>query len=105
MGRRVQSAVVALGERAKGRGDASQRAACRRDICGNAGAGQEEDAPRLPLDVLPDVFDDLKAVVYNFAPSRAGEHTRAFLQHDEQPWRGKLVCDGSMSTRPASRRA
>jgi Transposase IS66 family len=28
-------------------------------------------------------------VVYEFAPSRAGEHARAFLGE----WRGKLVCD------------
>jgi hypothetical protein len=31
----------------------------------------------------------LKAVVYDFAESRAGEHARAFLD----PWRGHLVCD------------
>ena len=41
----------------------------------------------------PGVFEDLKAVVYDFALSRAGEHARAFLQQDNQPWRGKLVCD------------
>ncbi|AOV05341.1 IS66 family transposase [Delftia tsuruhatensis] len=41
----------------------------------------------------PGVFEDLRAVVYDFAPSRAGEHARAFLQQDNQPWRGKLVCD------------
>lgn len=34
-------------------------------------------------------FSDLKAVVYDFADSRAGEHARAFLGE----WRGKLVCD------------
>lgn len=34
-------------------------------------------------------FDDLKATVYEFAPSRAGEHARAFLGD----WQGKLVCD------------
>lgn len=34
-------------------------------------------------------FADLKAVVYDFAPSRAGEHARAFLVN----WKGKLVCD------------
>jgi len=34
-------------------------------------------------------FADLKGVVYDFAPSRAGEHARTFLQG----WRGKLVCD------------
>jgi len=34
-------------------------------------------------------FSDLKAVVYDFANSRAGEHARAFLGE----WRGKLVCD------------
>jgi hypothetical protein len=41
----------------------------------------------------PGAFEDLKAVVYDFAPSRAREHARAFLQQDNQPWRGKLVCD------------
>lgn len=34
-------------------------------------------------------FADLKAVVYDFAPSRAGEHARTFLGD----WQGKLVCD------------
>ena len=34
-------------------------------------------------------FSDLRAVVYDFAHSRAGEHARAFLDG----WRGKLVCD------------
>ncbi|MGF6923395.1 transposase [Paraburkholderia sp. 40] len=34
-------------------------------------------------------FSDLKAVVYDFADSRAGEHARTFLGE----WRGKLVCD------------
>ncbi|WP_122290102.1 IS66 family transposase [Pseudomonas savastanoi] len=34
-------------------------------------------------------FSDLAAVVYDFSPSRAGEHARNFLQD----WRGKLVCD------------
>lgn len=34
-------------------------------------------------------FDDVKAVVYDFAPSRAGEHARAFLGD----WRGSLVTD------------
>jgi len=34
-------------------------------------------------------FSDLKAVVYDFAPSRAGAHARTFLG----AWRGKLVCD------------
>ena len=37
----------------------------------------------------PGAFEDLKAVVYDFALSRAGEHARAFLQD----WRGQLVCD------------
>ena len=35
-------------------------------------------------------FSELTAVVYDFSPSRAGEHTRNFLG----PWKGKLVCDG-----------
>ncbi|ESR01265.1 transposase IS66 [Stutzerimonas chloritidismutans AW-1] len=34
-------------------------------------------------------FADLKAVVYDFSPSRAGEHARNFLGS----WGGKLVCD------------
>ena len=34
-------------------------------------------------------FDPLQVVIYEFAPSRAGEHARAFLQG----WQGKLVCD------------
>ena len=32
---------------------------------------------------------DICAVVYDFSPSRSGEHARAFLQD----WKGKLVCD------------
>ena len=34
-------------------------------------------------------FEPLKAVVYDFAPSRAGEHARRFLGE----WTGSLVCD------------
>jgi hypothetical protein len=37
----------------------------------------------------PTQFSDLRAVVYDFADSRAGEHARAFLES----WQGKLVCD------------
>jgi transposase len=37
----------------------------------------------------PTQFADMRAVVYDFADSRAGEHARAFLGG----WRGKLVCD------------
>ena len=37
----------------------------------------------------PGAFEDLKAVVYDFCESRAGEHARAFLGE----WRGSLVCD------------
>lgn len=37
----------------------------------------------------PSQFSSLRAVVYQFAPSRSGEHARAFLQN----WQGKLVCD------------
>jgi transposase len=36
-------------------------------------------------------FCETAAVVYDFSPSRAGEHARNFLQD----WRGKLVCDDS----------
>jgi hypothetical protein len=34
-------------------------------------------------------FSALKVVVYDFSPSRAGEHARNFLGQ----WNGKLVCD------------
>ena len=34
-------------------------------------------------------WDELKAVVYDFAPGRSGEHAAHFLQG----WRGTLVCD------------
>ena len=37
----------------------------------------------------PGVFEDIKAVVYDFCESRAGEHARRFLGD----WRGSLVCD------------
>jgi transposase len=37
----------------------------------------------------PAAFEDLKAVVYDFCESRAGEHARAFLGD----WSGGLVCD------------
>ena len=37
----------------------------------------------------PGAFEDLKAVVYDFCESRAGENARAFLGE----WRGSLVCD------------
>ena len=35
------------------------------------------------------VFEPLKAVVYDFTASRAGEHARTFLED----WQGSLVCD------------
>jgi transposase len=39
-------------------------------------------------------FDPLKAVVYDFADSRAGRHAQAFLGTDNaNGWRGTLVCD------------
>ena len=37
----------------------------------------------------PGAFESLKAVVYDFCESRAGEHARTFLGE----WRGSLVCD------------
>ncbi len=37
----------------------------------------------------PGAFESLKAVVYDFAESRSGEHARAFLGE----WKGSLVCD------------
>ncbi len=37
----------------------------------------------------PGAFEGMKAVVYDFCESRAGEHARAFLG----AWRGSLTCD------------
>ena len=37
----------------------------------------------------PGTFEELKAVVYDFCESRAGEHARTFLGK----WQGSLVCD------------
>ena len=37
----------------------------------------------------PGAFEELKAVVYDFCESRAGEHARTFLGE----WKGALVCD------------
>jgi transposase len=37
----------------------------------------------------PGAFESLKAVVYDFCESRAGENCRAFLEQ----WKGSLVCD------------
>lgn len=44
--------------------------------------------------------EPIKAVVYDFAPGRSGEHARIFLGHDPErrerdqvPWAGHLVCD------------
>jgi len=37
----------------------------------------------------PGAFEDLKAVIYDFADGRGGEHARTFLGE----WRGNLVCD------------
>lgn len=38
---------------------------------------------------VPSPFAELRAAVYDFSPSRAGEHARTFLGD----WKGKLVCD------------
>jgi transposase len=37
----------------------------------------------------PGAFENMKAVVYDFAESRSGEHARAFLGD----WHGSLICD------------
>lgn len=37
----------------------------------------------------PGAFEGMKAVIYDFCESRAGEHARAFLED----WKGALVCD------------
>jgi transposase len=37
----------------------------------------------------PGAFEDLRAVIYDFCETRAGEHARTFLGE----WKGSLVCD------------
>ena len=37
----------------------------------------------------PGSFEDLRAVIYDFCETRAGQHARAFLGQ----WTGSLVCD------------
>lgn len=40
------------------------------------------------------VYDELKAVVFDFAETRAGRHAQAFLGADRADgWRGTLICD------------
>jgi transposase len=41
------------------------------------------------------VFDPVRAVVFDFADSRAGRHAKVFLgaDRDDGGWRGTLVCD------------
>ena len=44
----------------------------------------------------PGAFEDIKAVVYDFCESRAGEHARAFLGN----WKGSLTCDDFSGYKP-----
>ena len=44
-------------------------------------------------------YDPIKAVVYDFADSRAGKHAERFLGE----WRGTLVCDDYSGYKPANR--
>ncbi|MCL8281990.1 IS66 family transposase, partial [Pseudomonas aeruginosa] len=62
---------------------------CREDPVHNHGAGKKEDHKAYVWAYCTTPFADLKAAIYDFAPSRAGEHARTFLGD----WRGKLVCD------------
>jgi transposase len=40
------------------------------------------------------VFDPLKAVVFDFAETRAGRHVQTFFgTHTDEGWRGTLICD------------
>jgi transposase len=51
--------------------------------------GHGQDAQGLPVGLQPRRVRAMKAVVYDFAESRSGEHARAFLGD----WRGSLICD------------
>ncbi|WP_237174075.1 IS66 family transposase [Paracandidimonas lactea] len=52
-------------------------------------AGKKETHRAYLWAYAPGVFEDLKAVVYDFAEGRGGEHARAFFGN----WHGTLVCD------------
>jgi transposase len=49
-------------------------------------------------------FNPIRAVVFDFADSRGGQHARAFLRlPGAQGWRGKLVCDDYTACEPHRR--
>lgn len=64
----------------------ANRRANRMKVLVHDGVGVWLAARRLNRSML---FSALKAVVYDFSPSRAGEHARNFMGN----WKGKLVCD------------
>ena len=61
-------------------------AACRRKPGGDARPRSRQDASGL---YSIGAFEPIKAVIYDFADSRAGKHAQEFLD----TWRGTLVCD------------
>ncbi len=67
------------------------RAACRRDAGADAQArgNEQRTGPTSGPLPRPGAFEDIKAVVYDFCESRAGEHARGFLGD----WKGALICD------------
>jgi transposase len=67
----------------------SRGAARRRDAGRDAQARHGQDAQGLSVGLQPRRVRAMKAVVYDFAESRSGEHARAFLGD----WRGSLICD------------
>jgi transposase len=98
VGGRVRRAAAAAGGRPGGRAAAPRGAARRRDAGGDAQARPRQDAPGLPLELLHDGFNPIKAVVFDFAESRAAASTCAtswaWTRHNAKPgWKGTLVTD------------
>ena len=79
-------------------------AARRRDAGGDAQAGQRQDAPGVPVELLHDAASTrCKAVVFDFAESRGGQHVREFLASpDDTPGAASWCATTSAATRPAS---
>ena len=91
-GVQLQPLVDALG----GRAAAPRRAARRRDAGGDAQAGQRQDAPGLPVELLHDAASTRRRRSCSTSPTAAAaQHVRDFLgcRAASTAWKGKLVTD------------
>jgi transposase len=90
VGRRLRGAAAAAGGCPSDSAARLQSAARRRDAGGDARAGQGQDPPGVPVELLQQRTRQSEGGVFDFAESRGGHsHSRAFLEG----WKGTLVCD------------